>query len=73
MSAEDWRVELRCRICGLTSRTSSPLGAWVTGWRDIDWPMKDGVCWYCDREQRRVEVPHESGRRENLSDLSRSR
>jgi hypothetical protein len=63
MSASDWRARLICRSCKYHEPISSPLGAWSSGWRDIDWDEKQGTCWKCDRTARvrSMEAPHELG------------
>ncbi len=49
--ATDCRILLRCG-CGYSTRVSSPLGAFMSGWRKILWEEQHAQCWLCDREQR---------------------
>jgi len=51
----DCRVTLHC-YCGATTRVSSPLGAFMSGWRKILWEEQHAQCWLCDREQRVMEM-----------------
>jgi hypothetical protein len=51
VSATDWQITIRCS-CGYTARVSSPLGAFMSGWRKILWEEQHAQCWLCDREQR---------------------
>jgi hypothetical protein len=47
----DCQVLLTCG-CGYQTRVSSPLGAFMSGWRKILWEEQHAQCWLCDREQR---------------------
>jgi hypothetical protein len=47
----DCRVVLTC-FCGAWTRVSSPLGAFMSGWRRIQWDERHAQCWLCEREQR---------------------
>jgi hypothetical protein len=47
----DCRVTLTCS-CGTSTRVSSPLGAFMSGWRKIQWEDRAAQCWLCEREQR---------------------
>ena len=47
----DPRILLVCS-CGYSTRVSSPLGAFMSGWRKILWEEQHAQCWLCDREQR---------------------
>lgn len=47
----DPRILLVCS-CGYSCRVSSPLGAFMSGWRKILWEEQHAQCWLCDREQR---------------------
>lgn len=49
--AIDTRILLVCG-CGYSTRVSSPLGAFMSGWRKILWEEQHAQCWLCDREQR---------------------
>jgi hypothetical protein len=62
MSATDWQITIRCS-CGYTARVSSPLGAFMSGWRYIDFPARIALCFRCEREHRllQMEAPHEPG------------
>jgi hypothetical protein len=51
VSATDWRITLWC-ACGYSTRVSSQLGAFMSGWRKVQWEEQHGQCWLCDREQR---------------------
>ena len=47
----DCKTLLTCS-CGYSTRVSSPLGAFMSGWRKILWEEQHAQCWLCDREQR---------------------
>jgi hypothetical protein len=51
VSQTDCRVTLTCS-CGSSTRVSSPLGAFMSGWRKIQWEDRAAQCWLCEREQR---------------------
>jgi hypothetical protein len=62
----DCRVTLTCS-CGYQCRTSSELGAFMSGWRKISWEDRTAQCWSCDRTQRADRMaPYEPGRCENV-------
>ena len=51
----DCKHLLTC-FCGYQDRMSSPLGAFMSGWRKVIWEEGHGQCWRCDRENRVLEM-----------------
>ncbi len=55
-SATRRRTDFECQVvlscsCGQSCRVSSPLGAFMSGWRKIQWEDRKAQCWECARNQ----------------------